>query len=639
MLVLQANNIELSFGEHKVLDNINTTLSLKQKLGVVGVNGSGKTTLLKILTGQITPDKGTVLTSKTLKIGFLEQELSIPESLTIYQAVLQSYQYLVDMESQLRQLEVSLSDSTYNCNQSELINLYDSLSHEFKENGGFEYHSRAKGILKGLGFDESSFDKKLSTLSGGQKTRLLMARLLSKEPDILFLDEPTNHLDINSLSWLENFLSDYSKSAVIVSHDRYFLDKVCNKILEIEHSNGTNYDGNYSYFINKKRDDREFQERLYNNQQKEIKRMEQIIAKQKQFNRERNIIAAESRQKAIDRMEKVDAPSKDVHKIKLDFKISVTSGNDVMTVENLSSGYGNKIIFNNFTFSVKKNEKIFILGPNGCGKSTLLKTLASKIIPTSGEIKLGQNVKMSYYDQALIGLNYTNTIYDELLTLNIPLSQTIIRNTLSLFGFKGDDVFKEISLLSGGEKSRVLLSKLILSQPNLVLLDEPTNHLDISSKEVLENSLSEYEGTILCVSHDRYFIKKLASRVLFFDNEILLDYHGDYESFLQFYNSRQQNSDSNQDSTNVSKSKNSFIVAKEEKSKVKKLQKQIETTNIKIKETEDRIEKIDCLLVDEQISTDHVKLQELFEEKETLEYNLLELYEKLDALNESLGLR
>jgi ATP-binding cassette subfamily F protein 3 len=643
MIAIRSNNIAISFGEQKVLDKVSISIEKGKKVGIVGGNGAGKTTLLKILSGRERPDEGEIFLSNEINIGFLEQETNVDENITIYDGVLEVYQHFIDTETELRQLEQDMGFVQSEDKQSQMMAKYDRLSSQFRHSGGYEYAGRAKGILKGLGFLESEFHTKLKALSSGQRTRLFMARLLSRDPELLLLDEPTNHLDINAITWLESFLQNSGKTVVLVSHDRYFLDKVCDQMIELEHGQSTHYQGNFTQYLEKKSKDREIQERLFLKQQKQRERMEEIIEKQRQWNREKNIIAAESRIKALERMEKVEGPKKDSFKIKVNLKEGIQSGKDVLKVNHLTMKYGEKEIFKDFSFSLDRSERVFLMGGNGCGKTTLLKAVLDQLEPHAGEIQFGKNVNFGYVDQDLTGIDPNNTLYDELLTIEKLISQTQIRNTLSLFGFSGEDVFKKIHTLSGGEKSRVLLAKLLLENPNLIILDEPTNHLDISSKEALEESILDFEGTLLCVSHDRYFVKKLANRILFFHEGKLLDYRGDYESFLAWFKSSVPSSSveklgSNQsDSASCfqSGSKVDFLTKKEEKSKNRKNQRKVEAMKERINILEDQLEKIEEEMNDRSNLTDHVKLQKLMEDKEKGEEELLEMYEFLEDRDEN----
>lgn len=628
MIILSCSNISLSFGTVKVLDNISFNIQESDKVGFVGVNGAGKSTLFKIISGIMHADDGDVFVAKDYKIGYLEQYSGLESSNSIWEEVLSVFSHLINMEQRLKQLETKISCEKDDVILSSLMREYSSLSDSFSLNGGYEYNSRVRGVLRGLGFDDERFQNKVETLSGGQKTRLALARLLLEEPDILLLDEPTNHLDILAIEWLEDFLKNYRKLVIIISHDRFFLDIVTNKTMELENCQAKMYNGNYTNFLMLKTQDREIQQKHFEQQQKEITRLEAFIEQQRRWNRERNIVAAESRQKAIDRIQKVEKPQNLPGKIKIKFKSGVISGNDVMFIENLSKEYSGRTIFKNISFKLRKDEKVFLLGPNGCGKSTMLKILCGKIPQTSGSFEYGHNVSVGYFDQEMDTLNDSNTILDEILNCNDRLTLTEIRNALGSFLFTGDDVFKSISVLSGGEKSRVSLLKLMLSAHNLLVLDEPTNHLDINSREALEQALTRFEGTLLIVSHDRYFINKLASRVLELNGSTLLDCAGDY-SFFNEYKSRLKklNQMNSADEDIITLSKQEYTSNKEEKAKQRRIEKQIGNTEMEISDIELRLVKITEEMHNEDTVSDHLKLNELLEEQTILNNRLDFLYE------------
>jgi len=639
MIVLSCSNISLSFGTNKILENISFNLQESEKVGIVGVNGAGKSTLFKIIAGTLQPDDGEVFVAKSRKIGFLEQNSGLDSSNTIWDEVMSAYSHLIEMESRMKALEESISREKDELRLESLVKEYSDLADNFSRSGGFEYNSRVKGILKGLGFTEDQFDLKISSLSGGQKTRMALAKLLLEQPDILLLDEPTNHLDIDALEWLENFLKNYANSVLVISHDRYFLDSVTSKTIEIENHGCKVYNGNYTEYARQKALDREIQQKHYELQQKEIARLEAFIEQQRRWNRERNIIAAESRQKAIDRMQKVEKPKDLPGKIKMKLRAGIESGNDVLSVENLSKEYPGKPLFKDISFKLRKKENVFLLGPNGCGKSTLLKILVGKVEQSSGAYEFGHNVLLAYYDQELNDLDENNTVLEEVWDENDDLTHTEIRNALASFLFTGEDVFKPISVLSGGEKSRVALTKIMLSQANFLILDEPTNHLDINSREVLEDALQKFEGTILAVSHDRYFINKLSTRILEFRGTSLFDYPGNYTSFLEYKaNNRISNTD-NAREVKMSASKQEHIASKEERAYQRKLEKRLRETEQAISDAEKRLEEIKAEMLLEEVCTDHVKLMQLNDEKNLLEKKLEELYpiwEKLASEKEAV---
>ena len=634
MIILACNEISLSFGTDVILNRVSCNVQQGEKAGLVGVNGAGKSTLFKIITGSLQQDSGEIFMSRGLKTGYLDQNSGLESESTIWEEMLTTYSALISVESRLKTLEKNISLEKDEERLHSMMKEYDTLLERFKQEGGYEYNSRIKGVLRGLGFTESQFEMTVKKLSGGQKTRLALAKLLLEEPDLLLLDEPTNHLDIDALEWLEDYLKSYKKAVLVISHDRYFLDAVTTKTIELENCECTTYDGSYSEYATKKAAAREIQRRHYEQQQKEIARLEAFIEQQRRWNRERNIIAAESRQKAIDRMEKLDAPKNLPSSIKIKFRSSITSGNDVLCVENLSKSFTGKELFNNISFDIKRGEKIFLLGPNGCGKSTLLKILAGKIPQSEGNFEYGHKIVLGYYDQELEGLNENNTVLEEVWNGNENLTHTQIRNALAQFLFTGEDVFKTISVLSGGEKSRVALTKLMLSGANLLLLDEPTNHLDVNSREVLEEALIAYDGTLLIVSHDRYFIRKLASRIIEMSGGNLEDYRGDYSYYLD--HRRLQESQSEGSSRTLSASKQEHLESKEEKAKKRRLEKLLAACESEINATETRLTEISTEMSCEKALSDHVLLAALHNEQTDLESRLEQLYSNWSSYGEEL---
>ena len=631
MIILSCSNIALSFGANIILENISFSVQETEKVGIVGVNGAGKSSLFKTISGVLQSDSGEVFRAKGYKIGYLEQNSGLDSDNSIWDELISTYSHLIEMEKRLKYLEEEISTISSSAGDeqrlSSLMKEYSLLTDKFSRSGGYEYNGRAKGVLRGLGFNDSQFTLKIRTLSGGQKTRLALAKLLLEEPDILMLDEPTNHLDIEALEWLEDFLKGYKKCVMVISHDRYFLDAFTDKTLELENCQCKMYNGNYTLYTRQKAVDREVQQKHFDLQQKEIAKMEAFIEQQKRWNREKNIIAAESRQKAIDRIEKIDRPKNLPDKIKIKFSSGIISGNDVLFVENLSKEYPGKRLFKDINFKLKKAEKVFLLGPNGCGKSTMLKILAGKLEKNSGDFEYGHKVEIGYYDQELENLNQNNTVIDDVWDFNEKLTQTQIRNVLASFLFTGEDVFKPISILSGGEKSRVSLVKLMLSGANFLLLDEPTNHLDINSREILEQSLQDFDGTLLAVSHDRYFINKLASRVLEMDNAAIMDFSGNYSEYLDYKSKIKKSAQNNAVENQATASKLERMASKEEKTKQKRLEKQINDTEQEISTAEARLSAIDKEMTMDEVLCDHVRLSALHNEQEELTRRLEELYE------------
>ena len=640
MIILACNDISLSYATDVILNKASFSLQQNEKAGLVGVNGAGKSTLFKIITGSLQQDSGEVFISKGLRMGYLDQSSGLESENTIWEEMLTTYSSLISMEQRLKTLEKNISQEKNDERIQSMIVEYDALLERFSREGGYEYNSRVRGVLRGLGFDDEQFNLTIQALSGGQKTRLALAKLLLEEPDLLLLDEPTNHLDIGAIEWLEDFLKNYKKAVLIISHDRYFLDAVTTRTIELENCVCTAYIGSYSVYAEKKAVAREIQRKHFEQQQKEIARMEAFIEQQRRWNREKNIVAAESRQKAIDRMEKLDAPKKLPDSIKIKFTSSIISGNDVLSVENLSKSFPGKELFRQISFHVKRNEKIFILGPNGCGKSTLLKILAGRVSQSEGGFEYGHKIVLGYYDQELEGLNEENTVLEEVWNDNEKLTHTQIRNALAQFLFTGEDVYKKVGILSGGEKSRVALTKLMLSGANLLFLDEPTNHLDVNSREALEEALLAFDGTLLAVSHDRYFIRKLASRIIEMTGTGLEDYKGDYPYYLDH---RRQTGASGAagGAQTLSASKQERLEGKEERAKKRKLEKQLTACENEISATEARLEEISVQMSDEASQSDHVLLSALHHEQLELEGRLDALYrdwaEITELLEESEG--
>lgn len=512
MIVLSVNDLSLYYGTVPVLDRVSFAVDESDRLGVIGVNGCGKSTLFRLICGEAEPTGGSVYLSKGKTVGILTQEGAFDCSdgeMTVSERMTRAFPRLLRAEERLSELESRLSGGS-----DAVIREYTELHESYVREGGLEYRGRCAAILRKLGFDEAAQAQKISTLSGGQRTRLALAVELCREPDVLLLDEPTNHLDIETLAWLESYLISYPKCVMVISHDRYFLDRVTNKTLAIEHHHAKLYHGGYTKSMEQRRTDREIAERHWRNQQKEIARQEAYIAQQRAWNRERNIIAAESRQKLLDKMEKLERPQDAPKSIRMSFSEASASGNDVLEVRGLSMGFGSRRLFEGLSFLVRRQERVLVIGPNGCGKSTLIKLILGQLSPLSGVVEPGYHVEIGYYDQENQHLTPENTVLDELWNAYPQMNETDVRKTLGAFRFVGDDVFKTVSVLSGGERARLTLAKLILSKVNLLVLDEPTNHLDIDSREALEGALEQFDGTIFAVSHDRYFIEKLATRIL-----------------------------------------------------------------------------------------------------------------------------
>lgn len=624
MIILNCNNIDFAYGTETIIKNVSFSLQENDKVGLVGVNGAGKSTLFKLITGELAQENGEIFISKELVVGYLKQNSALNSDNTLWEELLDVFSDLIKMEKDLSRLEKEISAATDQKRLESLMKEYSRLSERFSYLGGYEYNSRVRGVLRGLGFSDSEFELKVNILSGGQKTRLALAKVLLEEPDILLLDEPTNHLDISAVEWLEDYLKSYRKCLLIISHDRYFLDSVTNRTIELENCTSTVYNCNYTNYIKQKAINREIQEKHYQLQQKEIARQEAFIEQQRRWNREKNIVAAESRQKALDRMVKLEKPEEAPDKIKMRFNSAVVSGNDVLEVDSVSKAFDEKQLFKNVSFKIKKAERVFLLGPNGCGKSTLLKILAGSLDATSGKFNFGAKVNLGYYDQEMSDLNQDNTILDEVWSADQKLIQTEVRSALASFLFTGEEVFKKIAVLSGGEKSRVAMLKLIFSNANFIILDEPTNHLDINSREVLEAALSQYEGTMLIVSHDRYFINKLATRIIDIGTNPPVDCMGNYTYYSEHFKKQNEAEVSANNPETISEAKQNHLATKEERSRIRKLEKQLSDAEKEIEKAEARLQEIDGEMVES--ATDHVRLLELQEEKHRTESRLEELY-------------
>ena len=630
-MILSCNNISKSFGTDVIIKSCSFNIEDHEKAAIVGINGAGKSTLLKIITGIEPADTGLVTLAKDKTLGYLSQQQNLNSDNTIYDELLSVKQYILDMEAQLRSIENQMKSADDTALET-LMKKYSDLNHEFELNNGYAYKSEITGVLKGLGFAEEDFTLNVNTLSGGQKTRVALGRLLLSKPDIILLDEPTNHLDMESISWLENYLLNYSGAVLIVAHDRYFLDKIVSKIIELDNGNATVFSGNYTDYASKKAILRNMQLKEYLNQQREIKHQEEVITKLKQFNREKSIKRAESREKMLNKMEFVDKP--EILNDKMDIKLepNVISGNDVLTVDNLTKGFDGTVLFDNICFQIKRGERVALIGSNGTGKTTILKLINGIIPADSGSIYLGAKVNIGYYDQEHHVLDPDKTIFDEIRDAYPDLNNTQIRNTLAAFLFTNEDVFKYIKDLSGGERGRVSLAKLMLSNANFLILDEPTNHLDITSKEILENALNSYTGTVLFVSHDRYFINSTATRIIELANKTVVNYIGNYDYYLE----KKDILGAKPITNNISKSSSSAISKlnwQEEKVK----QAQQKKIKNEIKRTEERMalieaEKLDNMYADPAISSDTAKLMEIHTRKEALSKELDELYDKWGEL-------
>lgn len=643
-MILSCQNISKAFVENQVLKNVSFHIEDHEKAAIVGINGAGKTTLLRIIVGEMTPDDGQVVLAKDKTLGYLAQNSTVDTSHTIYEELLSVKADLLRLEEKIRECENNMKHADGDALE-DLMKQYTSLTHAFETGGGYLYRSELVGVLKGLGFTEDEFSKPVATLSGGQKTRVALGRLLLQNPDLIILDEPTNHLDMTSIAWLETYLLNYKGAVLIVSHDRYFLDRIAGKVIEIDQSKATTFMGNYSDYAVKKEQLRVAAWNAYMNQQRDIKHQEEVIEKLKSFNREKSIKRAESREKMLDKIEVIEKPSEVRTDMKLTLTPRILSGNDVLTVEHLSKSFDSHKLFTDVNFEIKRGEHVAIIGDNGSGKTTLLKILNGLVPADQGTFRLGSNVEIGYYDQEHHVLHSEKTLFEEISDDYPYLNNTQIRNVLAAFLFTGEDVFKRISDLSGGERGRVSLAKLVLSNANFLILDEPTNHLDIMSKEILEDALNGYEGTILYVSHDRYFINRTAHRILDLTEGQFVSYVGNYDYYLEKHDtvmaaieaSAPQNTDA--DNTAAAKAAESEVkldwkAQKEEQARLRKKENDLKKCEEKIAELEARISEIDTEMSDPAIGTQVAKLQELSKEQTSCQKQLEKLYEQWEELAE-----
>ena len=647
-MILSCSNITKSFGDKHILKQVSFHLEDHEKAAIVGINGAGKTTLLKIMIGELSADEGVVALSKGTTIGYLAQHQDLDSENTIYEALLEVKRPVIQMEERIRSLELKMHSASGDTLEAMLAE-YSRLNHAFELADGYAYKSEVTGVLKGLGFSEDEFTKAINTLSGGQKTRVSLGKLLLTKPDVLLLDEPTNHLDMESIAWLETYLKSYAGSVIIVAHDRYFLDRVVTKIVELDNGIGTMFSGNYSAYSDKKAMLRDAKIRAYLNQQQEIRHQEAVITKLKSFNREKSIRRAESREKMLDKIERVEKPVDIDDSMDIRLEPDVISGNDVLTVRELSKSFDAQPLFSHVDFDIRRGERVAIIGNNGTGKTTLLKIINGLLEADSGEIRLGSKVHIGYYDQEHQVLHMDKTLFEEIQDTYPDMNNTQIRNTLASFLFTGDDVFKLIRDLSGGERGRVSLAKLMLSDANFLLLDEPTNHLDITSKEILESALCHYTGTVLYVSHDRYFINRTATRILDLTSQSLINYIGNYDYYLEKKDDVEaafaarnaagqapagtQVRDSDP-SSSASGIKLDWKARKEEQARIRKRQNELKKTEDSIHALETRDSEIDGLLSLEEVYTNVDRLMELNREKEKIARQLEELYERWEELAE-----
>lgn len=646
-MILSCHELSKSYHEELLFSHCSFHIEDHEKAAIIGNNGCGKTTLVRMILGLETPDEGLVTFAKDKTIGYLAQHQDdMTEENSIYEELLTTKAHIIRMEETLRELEAKMHTVSDEEELKALMERYETLTHTFRLENGYTYQSEITGVLNGLGFTADEFDKSISSLSGGQKTRVALGKILLTNPDIIFLDEPTNHLDMDSIRWLENYLTNYKGAVVLISHDRYFLNKIVTKIIEIDNRKVTAFLGSYTDYSQKKQMLRNSAMHAYLNQQREIRHQEEVIAKLKSFNREKSIKRAESREKALAKVEVLEKPIENVRQMNFTLTPSRLSGNDVLTVENLEKTYGSHTLFRGLHMDIKRGEHVAVIGKNGTGKTTILKIINDLVMPDCGMIKLGSNVEIGYYDQEHHVLHMDKTIFEEISDDYPDLTGTEIRNTLAAFLFTGDDVFKKIKSLSGGERGRISLAKLMLSTANFLILDEPTNHLDIASKEILEQALNHYEGTVLYVSHDRYFINQTAHRILDLENGTLVSYLGNYDYYLEkhgdIYNTISANretpasSSSSEAAGEVSEGKLNWQEQKELQAKRRKLENSLQKTETEISEIENRIAELETKMAEPDFATDVAKLTALSRESEELQSRLELLYQDWENFSEQL---
>ena len=635
-MILSVQNISKAFLEQVVLRQVSFHIEDTEKAALVGINGAGKTTLIRIIMGQLSADEGLITLSRGKTIGYLPQNASVDSANTIYEELLSVKKELVQLEKAIRDTEFAM-ESASEQKLSDLMNRYTLLTHQFEQGGGYIYRSELIGVLKGLGFTEQEFSKSISTLSGGQKTRVALGKLLMQSPDLIILDEPTNHLDLHSIAWLETYLLNYKGAVLLVSHDRYFLDRIATKVIELDQAKCTVFQGNYSDYAVKKEQLRTAALHAYLNQQKEIRHQEEVIEKLRSFNREKSIKRAESREKVLQKMEVLEKPVETDTDMKLELTPHKLSGNDVLTIDSLSKSFGSLVLFRDLSMQLKRGEHVAIIGDNGTGKTTILKIINQLLPADSGSITLGSNVEIGYYDQEHHVLHDNKTLFEEISDAYPALTNTEIRNTLAAFLFTGEDVFKRIGDLSGGEKGRVSLAKLMLSNSNFLILDEPTNHLDIQSKEILEDALNRYTGTVLYVSHDRYFINRTATRILELCEKTLRNYLGNYDYYLQkkeenalsttFESSREPSASKTESATKLD-----WQEQKELQAKQRKRENDLKKCEARISELETKKADLEGKMSLPEYATNSLKLQELAAQIHDLDQELNDLYEKWETL-------
>ncbi|SCY73803.1 ABC-F family ATP-binding cassette domain-containing protein [Alkaliphilus peptidifermentans] len=636
MIILSCNNISKSYGIDTILKDLTFSIQKGDRVGLIGVNGAGKSTLLKILTKQISYDNGDLFIAKSTTIGYLEQSSIFAEDKTVFEEALSIYQFLINIEKALREKELEIAslnhENSSDTLMEDLMNEYALLTEDFEKNNGYGYQSEVKGVLKGLGFCDDDFDKPVTHLSGGEKTRLSLVKLLLSKPDILLLDEPTNHLDIQAVEWLEGFLKDYAGTVLMISHDRFFLDQLVTNIFEIENHSISCYKGNYSTFMEKKRADIEQQLRAYQNQQQEISKQKDIIRRLRQHGTEKLMNRAKSREKQLDKIDQVELPQQYKKKAGIHFTSQVKSGENVLLVKELCKSFDEDKLFDNASFQIYRGEKVALIGPNGIGKSTLFRILLNEVSASGGEFQLGHRVDIGYYDQEQQNLNSNKTLINEIWDEHTGKTETEIRTLLGRFLFHGDDVFRPISTLSGGEKARVSLLKLIMSKANFLLLDEPTNHLDIHSKEVLEDALCSYDGTILVISHDRYFLNRVSTKIIELTSNGTEEYLGNYDYYLYKKKEKLEESSINTiEEKTKTQLKEERRKEKEESNRLRDIKKNLEKLEASIIEMEERLSNLEALMCQEEIYSDPEKSKEINLETIALKEKLQIFYDEWES--------